>query len=68
MEWVTQDQAIEIYARAFRRWFPNGAPQKAAQLAEELARLGDLDGERVWRAVAAEVVRLNEERGRHDIR
>ena len=45
---ISLDQAIEIYARAMKRWSGRHAPRKAREKAEQLARAGDHEGHLVW--------------------
>jgi hypothetical protein len=45
---VSLDQAIEIYAKAMKRWSGRHAPRKAREKAEQLAREGDHEGHLVW--------------------
>lgn len=53
---VTLDQAIDIYARAWRaRYGKSGAVTKALKTAEHLRGRGDRDGARVWERVAERV-------------
>jgi hypothetical protein len=52
---ITLDDAIKMYARACRSWYGTGASRRVKEKASSLAEQGDLEGQRVWNAVAAEI-------------
>lgn len=54
---VPQDD-IELYATGLYRARGEAAHRMALEHADNLRKLGDLEGDRVWRAVAAHVHRV----------
>ena len=51
----TREDAVAIYARFCLSHYGANAPEKVRSRADELARRGDADGERIWRDVAREI-------------
>jgi hypothetical protein len=61
MTWVTQQDAIEMYARFCRARYGATAEETVRARALDLEKKGDLEGHRVWNEVAVEI-----EKQRHD--
>jgi hypothetical protein len=53
--WPTQEDAVVMYARFCRARYGFNAYERAKKRAKQLARSGDLAGERIWSEVAAEI-------------
>jgi hypothetical protein len=49
--WITNDQAAEIYARFCRARYGAQAIKVIRKRIAELHRLGDTEGERIWKLV-----------------
>ena len=57
MMWITQQDAIEMYARFCRAHYGAAAGETVKATARKLEKQGDYDGKRVWNEVAAEIER-----------
>ena len=53
--WPTREVAIEMYARFCRAHYGFNAHERVKKRAKQLARAGDLAGEKIWSEVAAEI-------------
>jgi len=53
--WITQDEAVVIFARYFHAKFGQSASSRARANAKALERRGDTDGHAVWSKVALEI-------------
>ena len=53
--WVTTEQAAEIYARFCRARYVGDAFAVVRKRAFEMRKAGDIEGERIWNKVAAEI-------------
>ena len=53
--WPTHEDAVVMYARFCRARYGFNAYEKVKKRAKQLARSGDLDGEKIWSEVAAEI-------------
>lgn len=54
---IELDDAIEIYARACRKWYGGRAKHMALKRAKELRQKGDHNGGEVWEKLAVEIER-----------
>jgi hypothetical protein len=52
---IDLDDAIKIYAKACRSWYGGRAQKVVLSRAQELHKLGDLEGSKVWRQLATEL-------------
>ena len=55
---ITQDEAIEMYARFCRARYGPDATQVVTLRANALAKQGDLEGKKAWDAVADKIQQL----------
>jgi len=62
---VTQDEAIEMYARMFTARHGNAASKLARKTAHSLETQGDLEGHKVWNEVADRIDRNRRDERRH---
>ncbi len=53
--WPTHEDAVVMYAKFCRARYGLNAYEKVQNRAKELAESGDLDGEKIWSEVAAEI-------------
>ena len=53
--WPTHEDAVVMYARFCRARYGFNAYDKVKKRAKQLARSGDLAGEKIWSEVAAEI-------------
>lgn len=53
--WPTNEDAVVMYARFCRAHYGFNAYEKVKKRATQLARNGDLAGEKIWNEVAAEI-------------
>jgi hypothetical protein len=53
--WPTHEDAVVMFARFCRAHYGFNAYEKVRQRAEQLGQNGDLDGEKIWSEVAAEI-------------
>jgi hypothetical protein len=53
--WITHQDAIAMYAKFCRAHYGFNAHQKVKKRAKELGQSGDIEGEKVWNEVAAEI-------------
>lgn len=53
--WPTHEDAVVMYARFCRAHYGFNAYEKVKKRATQLARSGDLVGEKIWSEVAAEI-------------
>jgi hypothetical protein len=53
--WPTHEDAVVMYARFCRARYGFNAYERVRKRAKQLARSGDLAGERIWSEVAAEI-------------
>jgi len=58
--WITQDEAVVMFARYCRTRFGDAATQqvRAKAKAKALRKRGDAEGYRVWNKVAREIEKL----------
>jgi len=56
--WISNQDAIKIYARFCRAHYGAGAVKKVRDRANELKQKGDLEGHHVWNEVADEIKAL----------
>jgi hypothetical protein len=59
--WLTHEDAIVMYARFCRARYGVNAYEKVKKRATQLARTGDLPGEKIWTEVAAEIEKSQNE-------
>ncbi len=59
---VTEEEAVEMFARHFAARHRAWASPRARDKAESLKGQGDLHGHKIWNAVADTVERLREEK------
>jgi hypothetical protein len=59
---VTLEQSVHIYARASRRWFGTKAYQKTQERIEQLAKIGDAEGAKVFELVKQHIAHLDTQR------
>ena len=52
---VTEDQAVEMYARFMRRRYGVRAKRLTEEKMQQLRKSGDSEGERVWRKVGERI-------------
>ena len=64
MMWITQEDAIEMYARFCRAHYGAAASDTVRARAKDLERQGDLEGRRVWNEVAEKLDRMQQTDGR----
>ncbi|MGI8526692.1 MAG: hypothetical protein ACR2K5_11045 [Pseudolabrys sp.] len=57
MNWVTQDEALDMYARYWATRHGEVASEKARRRADALQAKGDKEGYGVWRTVADKIDR-----------
>lgn len=53
--WITREDAVVMYAQFCRAHYGSNAYNKVKDRAEQLAHNGDLEGEKIWNQVAAEI-------------
>ena len=53
--WITQDEAVVIFARYCRARFGKSASRRVRAKAKSLEKRGDLHGHQVWNKVADEL-------------
>lgn len=53
--WPTHEDAVVMYARFCRARYGFNAYEKVSKRAKQLARSGDVAGEKIWSEVAAEI-------------
>ena len=53
--WPTHEDAVVMYSRFCRAHYGFNAYEKVRQRAKQLGQSGDLDGEKIWSEVAAEI-------------
>jgi len=53
--WPTHEDAVVMYARFCRAHYGFNAYERVRQRAKQLGQSGDLDGEKIWSEVAAEI-------------
>jgi len=56
--WITQDEAVVMFARYCRARFGKAASQQVRAKAKALRKRGDIEGWRVWNKVAQEIEKL----------
>ena len=56
--WITQDEAVVMFARYCRARFGKDASQQVRAKAKALRERGDIEGWRVWNKVAQEIEKL----------
>src|SRR5262245_10845977 len=56
--WIDQHEAVEMYARFFKKRHGRSASKRVREKAEELKRKGDLRGHEIWNDVAREMEQL----------
>ena len=62
---VTLDESIAIYARVSLRWFGPDAKKKTRERAEQLTKLGDLEGAKVHRRVGEYILQMERQPASH---
>lgn len=55
--WITREDAVTMYAKFCRAHYGYNAYQRVRNRAEQLAKKGDLEGEKVWNEVATEIAK-----------
>jgi hypothetical protein len=53
--WISHRDAVVMYAKFCRAHYGFNAYERVKKRATELGQSGDLDGEKIWNEVAAEV-------------
>ena len=53
--WITSEEAVVMYAKFCRAHYGFNAHQKVKNRASQLAQEGDIEGEKIWNQVAAEL-------------
>jgi len=53
--WPTHEDAVVMYARFCRAHYGFNAYEKVRKRASQLGQNGDVDGEKIWSEVAAEI-------------
>ena len=53
--WITREDAVVMYANFCRAHYGFNAYQKVKERAKQLAHDGDIEGEKIWNQVAAEI-------------
>jgi hypothetical protein len=56
--WPTREDAVVMYARFCQARYGLNAYEKVKERAKQLARNGDLAGEKIWTEVAAEIEKV----------
>ena len=58
--WIDRHEAVQMYARFFKKRNGRFASKRAREKAEELKRKGDLRGHEIWNDVAREMEQLTD--------